>query len=153
MGGNGSYSKALGGVPEASRSHSDTNYRISGHKILVQKENPQQNKVPMNSNSESPLYLCGKVDEKSHVVSVNQIGIYQKHKIVEVIDLKFDKNGDYIRYSSNGRTSHMHKWNDNGGKIGRKTHDKTNTYPIPEKYQVLIEKIVEFNKSKRKWNE
>ena len=30
MGGNGSYSKEFGGVPEASRTHIETEYRIDG---------------------------------------------------------------------------------------------------------------------------
>ena len=60
MGGNNTYNKALWGVPEVDRTHNDVGQRIDGHKILVQKVSPQQVKVPMNSNSESPIYLCAR---------------------------------------------------------------------------------------------
>ncbi len=36
---------------------------IGGHKILVQKNTETQIKIPMNSNSENPKYLCAKVDK------------------------------------------------------------------------------------------
>lgn len=153
MGGNGSYSKALGGVPEMSRTHTDTNYRIDGHKVLLQTKNPLQNKLPMNSNSESPMYLCGNVDRYTGIIKVNQICIYKNHKMTAVIDLKFDKNGNFIAYSSNGKTSHMHLWKETKGDIGRKSHDRENIHHIPNTYRPLIEKIVEFNKSNKRWRE
>ena len=57
MGGNGAYIASEGGVPMRNRTHNDTEYRIDGHKVLVQAGNPKQKKTPMNSNSENPIYL------------------------------------------------------------------------------------------------
>lgn len=54
MGGNYSYSKELGGVPDYLRTHDELASRIEGHKILLQKGNDSRVKIPMNSNSESP---------------------------------------------------------------------------------------------------
>lgn len=60
MGGNGSYSKEFGGVPEASRTHIETEYRIDGHKVLLFGENVEHDKIILNANSDSPTYLFGK---------------------------------------------------------------------------------------------
>ena len=151
MGGNGSYSKSLGGVPEAKRLFYDTNTRVEGHKVLLSKECVTQSKIPMNSNSENPIYLCGKVDKKTGEIRVTNIAIYDKHKISKVIDLKFDKKGDFIPYSSQKDSSHSHSWKEKDGELGRKSHDKSNVHPIPSKYLSLIERIVEYNKAKRIW--
>ena len=57
MGGNYSYNKILGWVRGFKRTHHEYHDRIDGHKILLLNKNPKQVKVPVNSNSESPLYL------------------------------------------------------------------------------------------------
>ena len=44
MGGNGAYIASEGGVPMRNRTHNDTEYRIDGHKVLVQAGNPKQKK-------------------------------------------------------------------------------------------------------------
>ena len=104
----------------------------------------------MNSNSESPIYLGGqKVSGSEDKVQVTTIGIYEKHKCVGQIDLKFDKNGNLIPFSKNNpESSHFHHFVENPktGKVGRKSHDKTNTHPIDSKYDALIQKIVDYNK-------
>lgn len=55
MGGNNTYKKELGGVPEYLQTHNELPNRIEGHKILLQKGNDSRVKIPMNSNSESPF--------------------------------------------------------------------------------------------------
>ena len=152
MGGNGSYSSTLKGVPETSRTHSEARTRIDGHKILVQKGSETQNKIPMNSNSDNPTYLCARVDKDGNV-QITSIAIYENHKLVKSIDLVFDKDGNVIPYSPNKKSSHCHNWDEtSSGDVGRKRHDGNNTYPIPREYKLLINKIVKYNKEKHKWN-
>ena len=152
MGGNGSYSALTKGVPEVARTHSEATSRIDGHKILVQKKTETQIKIPMNSNSENPTYLCAKVDKEGNVV-ISSIAEYKNHKLVKSIDLELDKNGNYIPYSSTGKSSHAHNWSEGAsGDVGRKRHDKGNAFPVPARYKPLIDKIVKYNKEKHKWS-
>lgn len=149
MGGNGSYSKAHGGMSIAKRTHVDTNYRIDGHKVLVLSDNPSHSKVPMNSNSKSPIYMIAKSNKQGEL-SITAVAIYENHKAAKVIDLKFDKDGKSKEYA-NGKGTHMHSWKeDNDGDIGRKSHDKENTYPVETQYKALIKKIENFNEQKHK---
>jgi len=151
MGGNGSYSETLKSVPSPSRTHNEATSRIDGHKILVQKKTETQIKIPMNSNSENPMYLCAKVDKHGNVV-ISSIAEYKNHKLIKSIDLEFDKDGNYIPYSPGKKSSHSHNWGESSsGDVGRKRHDKDNTHSIPAKYKPLIDKIVKYNKEKHKW--
>lgn len=152
MGGNGAYSVTLKGVPNSSRTHNEATSRIDGHKILVQKKTETQIKIPMNSNSENPTYLCAKVDKDGNVV-ISSIAEYKNHKLVKSIDLVFDKNGDYLPYSPDKKSSHSHSWGESSsGDVGRKRHDSVNTHAIPAKYKPLIDKVVKYNKEKHKWS-
>lgn len=152
MGGNGSYSDVLKKVPVALRTHNEAISRIDGHKILIQKVAEKQIKIPMNSNSENPTYLCSKVT-KDGDIQIESIAVYEKHKVTKVIDLKFDDNGNYLPYSSSEKSSHYHYWEENeNGFVGRKRHDKNNRHPIPSEYESLIEKVVNYNKEKHKWD-
>lgn len=54
MGANGSYDKSMGGGSEQNRTHTETGYRILGHKVLLQGDNATQTKNIMNSNSKDP---------------------------------------------------------------------------------------------------
>ena len=153
MGGNGSFDKSIGGVPVVSRTHDELPNRINGHKILVQKgDAKKQVKLPMNSNSERPMYLCASVDKTTKEVTIKQIGIYRNHKIVAEIDLEFDKKGNLIPYSK-GKGSHLHLYNeDTKGNRGRKTHDKKNMFPVPRKYRKLLKQIEQYNKEKHTYD-
>lgn len=152
MGGNNSYNKTLDRVRGSKRSHQEFHHRIDGHKILLQNRCVRQVKVPVNSNSESPIYLCGR-KRKDGSVEISSIGIYKDHKCVGQIDLVFDSKGNLIPFSNNGKgTSHYHNFPQNAktGEVGRKSGDKQNHLPINSKYDGLIEKIVQYNKSHRK---
>lgn len=152
MGGNNTYNKALGGVPEVDRTHREIGKKIDGHKILVQKEKPTQIKIPMNSNSESPIYLCAReIKGKDGKYEIASIGIYENHKIVGQIDLAIDKHGNVTPYSSDGKGSHYHKFDESSsGEMGRRSGAKDNHHPIPKEYQSLVNKVIEFNKKQRK---
>lgn len=152
MGGNHAYSQEMKKLIKSD--FFDTAYRLGGHKVLVQKESPNRSKIPMNSKSESPIYLCGKLsDANGGVLSVERIAIYENHKLVRTIDLEFGSNGDYIPFKENGKkVSHAHDWFEkDDGSIWRNAHDKSNVYPVDDKFLPLIEQIVQFNKSKRIW--
>lgn len=152
MGGNNTHKKELGGVPEYLRTHNELPNRIEGHKILLQKENERRVKIPMNSNSESPIYL-GAHRKDDGTIEITTFGIYEKHKCVGQVDLKFDDKGNYIPYANNGeKSSHYHKFTENlsTGLVSRKSGQKNNHHSIDSTYDSLIQKIVEYNKAKHR---
>lgn len=151
MGANSSYNPELGGVPEMARTHKDTEQRIDGHKIIVQKIVPQQVQVPMKSNSDSPIYLCARtLKGKEGKYEIASIGIYKDHKIIGQIDLNPNKMGNIRPYSPDGKGMHYHNFSENGGgSMGRKSGDRNNHHPIPPQYQSLVDKIIEYNKKQR----
>lgn len=148
MGGNGGYSKSIGGVPENARTHIDTGVRIGGHKVLLQKANDKQLKNILNSNSDSPIYLISKIDKRYGCVKIETIDIFDGHKLSVEINIKYDSQGNVIPYKKGtGGTSHAHLWQQgvNGGLV-RKRDDKSNVFDIPTKYSGLIKQIENFNK-------
>lgn len=152
MGGNGSYSKQWCGVPQASRTHIDTGFRIGGHKVLLYGSNTGHNKIIMNSNSRSPIYLFASLDKKTGKVSVSGIGAYKNHALSRSIDLKFDSDGLAKPFNKGEGGSHSHKWQEiSPGVYGRKSHDKNNHLSIPKQYKTLIRKIENFNKKGKQW--
>lgn len=151
MGANTSYNRILNRVRGKKRTHQEYHNRIDGHKILLQNKNKKQVNVPMNSNSESPIYLCGGKD-KNGKIEVVSAGIYKNHKCVEQIDLKFDDSGKLIPYDKdNPKSSHYHKVKPDAktGDSGRKKHLKDNCLPIPAKYTPLLDKIENYNKKQK----
>ena len=152
MGGNGSYSKTYRGVPDAKRTHIDTNMRIEGHKVLLQKGDVEQSKNVMNANSATPIYIIARVKGDGTVV-VHSVNVYKDHKISLEMNFMYDANGNMIPYRANSeKGSHAHHWyaNDNG-EYHRKQHDKNNVIDIPSEYKELVKHIDEFNKKKIKW--
>lgn len=152
MGGNYSYNPVLGGVPDNKRTHNELTTRIGGHKILLQKGNDSRVKIPMNSNSESPIYL-GAHRKEDGTIEITTFGIYEKHKCVGQVDLKFDAEGNIIPFANNGEnSSHFHKFSEDSstGLVSRKSGQKDNHLPIDSKYDSLIQKIVDYNKAKHK---
>jgi hypothetical protein len=152
MGGNYSYNVELKGVPDNRRTHVELDTRIDGHKILLQKDNDSRAKIPMNSNSESPIYL-GAHRKEDGTIEITTFGIYENHKCVGQVDLKFDAQGDLTPHANNGESSsHFHKFSEDPstGLVSRKSGQKENHLPIDPKYDGLILKIVNFNKMKHK---
>jgi hypothetical protein len=126
--------------------------RIEGHKILLQRYNDSLVKIPMNSNSESPIYL-GAHRRNDGTLEITTFGIYEKHKCIGQVDLKFDAQGNFTPHANNGEnSSHFHRFSEDPstGLVSRKSGQKGNHLPIDPKYDSLIQKIVNFNKSKRK---
>jgi hypothetical protein len=152
MGGNYSYNKKLKAVPENTRTHVELKTRIEGHKILLQKGSDSRTKIPMNSNSESPIYL-GAHRKEDGTIEITTFGIYEKHKCIGQVDLKFDAKGDFVPYANNGeKSSHFHKFSEDPstGLVSRQSGQKDNHLRIDFKYDGLINKIVEYNKAKNR---
>lgn len=150
MGGNNTYKKELRGVPESLRTHNELSNKIEGHKILLQKASEKRVKIPMNSNSESPIYL-GAHRKEDGTIEITTFGIYEKHKCVGQVDLVFDKGGNLVPYANNGEdSSHFHYFSENPstGIISRISGQKDNHHPIDAKYDSLIQKIITYNKAR-----
>lgn len=139
--------------PLVDDSHIDSSYRILGHKVIIQKDNINQVKIPTVSKSKNPLYLCARVEKATGHIDISSIAIYKDYTIVESIDIVTDRDGNHIPFRDGGKhSSHMHKWGkDASGSIGRKPHAKGNFHPIEAKYDLLIAKIIEFNKAQHRW--
>lgn len=157
MGANGSYSKFLNRVPSERRSHTDSHHHIDGHKILLQSKSQGQTKNIMFSNSENPIYLIGKRNSQGEI-TVESLNIYEGHKLVSEINLKYDSQGNVKPYNPDPKHqesgSHAHTWID-GDKPGYRqrkvgNNGRSEHLPIPDKYIPLIEKIVKFNKQRNK---
>ena len=124
MGGNGSYNKNLGGVPKAKRTHTDTGYRVLGHKVLLQTEKEKQTSNILNSNSEDSTYLIAKMNEDG-TLTIHDINTNEGHKIKTDVNLKFDSYGNLIPYNGKESASHSHKWiEDSNGNMTRKPSSK-----------------------------
>ena len=153
MGGNGSYSKAWGGVPDAQRSHKDTKFKIGGHKVLLQTDNYNQIKNILNSNSANAIYLIAKANNDGFI-KVESINVFEGHNLSYEINLVFDSNGNIVPFSE-GKGTHAHKWsmNEKTGTLGRKSHDRKNLHLVDKKFDSLMSKIVKFNQDNNKYNE
>lgn len=152
MGGNGSYNKNLGGVPEKKRTHTDTGYRVLGHKVLLQTGKEKQTSNILNSNSEDSTYLIAKMNEDG-TLTIHDINTNEGHKIKTDVNLKFDSHGNLIPYNGKESASHSHKWiEDSNGNMTRKpSYNGENSHlPISDEFKPLLNAIVKFNKKKNK---
>lgn len=151
MGGNGSFARRGNNAPTYKYSYTDTNQRIEGHKVLISADDMFHCTHPMNSHSPNPTYIYAEVDRDTHQLVVKKISRYEKHKIVESVDLVLDSNGDIVPYNGeNG--SHMHKWSeDSKGNRTRVVHNKSNIFPIPDYYNNILSKIADFNSKEIIW--
>lgn len=156
MGGNGSYLRRNGGVMRERRTHLDTHKHIDGHKILLQSASTKQSKNIMYSNSDSPIYLISKLKQNGEI-SIQKLNVFEGHKLKMEINLKFDSNGNIKGYNASNHDagSHAHIWEETkSGRMDRKhgADGKEIHMAIPAEYSSLIDKIVQFNKSKTKYH-
>lgn len=150
MGGNNSFSEDWGGVPEADRTHTDSGIRIDGHKVVFANGTPEQRKNILNSNSKDAVYLIATM-EKDGTLKVHSINVFKGNDLAYEINLEFDNAGNLIPFDGKSKGSHAHRWQKDPetGKLGRKSHDRKNTFAISSKYSSLINKIVDFNKDNK----
>ena len=64
MGGNCSYNEGWGGVPEANRTHTDSEYRIDKHKVVFLTKIAGQKMYILNSISPCVTYLISSKDKE-----------------------------------------------------------------------------------------
>ena len=153
MGGNGSYNKKIGGVPKGMRTHTDTGYRILGHKVLLQTGTEDQTSNILNSNSPDSTYLMAKLNEDNTLTILN-VNINEGNKIKMDINLKFDSHGNLIPYNGKESASHSHKWIEmpNGNMARKPAKNGENTHlPISDEFKPLLNAIADFNKKKNKF--
>lgn len=109
--------------------------------------------IPMNS-FESKMYYVTSPNNPDQIVA---IAFYsgRTHKIVKSIDLVYDKSGNLIAFKKvkhKGKIktigTHVHKWpgNKEKGKVGRKSHDKSNSFEPTKSDMRYIKKALEYNK-------
>ena len=154
MGGNGSYDKKLGGVPNKKRTHLETGYTVMGHKVLLQKGIEDQTKNILNSNSPDSTYLMAKLNEDNTLTILN-VNINEGNKIKMDINLKFDSHGNLIPYNGKESASHSHKWIEmpNGNMARKPAKNGENSHlPISDEFKPLLNAIADFNKKKNKFS-
>jgi len=149
MGANGSYSKAIGGVPENKRTHTDSGYKIAGHKVVLQTSDNQQAKNIMNSNSANPIYIIGH-RKNDGSIEIHSVNIFDGHHINVEINMKYDSSGRIRPYNGKESGTHCHRWEikpngDMGRVLTGSGHDK-----VPAKYNRLLNQIVQFNNKNKK---
>lgn len=152
MGANGSYDKKMGGVPKDKRTHTETEYTVLGHKVLLQTGTEDQTSNILNSNSPDVTYLMAKLNEDG-TLTIHNIDINKSHKIKSDINLKFDSHGNIIPYNGKESASHSHEWIElpNGNMTRKPSKNGENMHlPISEEFKPLIDAIVEFNKKGNK---
>lgn len=150
MGGNNSYSKGWGGVPDGKRTHKDTGIMIDGYKVVVAKGNAKQRKNILNSNTKDATYLISSIGKNGNI-QVQSVNVFDGHDLDYEINLEFDADGNIVPYDGKSKGSHAHYWQKNPqtGVLGRKQHDKGNTFAIADKYGGLVKKIELFNKKQK----
>lgn len=162
MGGNGSYDKEYGGVPESKRTHCEVEgHTILGHKILIKEASATRASIPPNCNTPNQVYIIASAKDKRSItdngeVQVQSVAFYDGHYISYSIDLKYDQNGLIKEYSVNTGedTTHAHKWHEiRPGIWGRHPHDKSNHLAPDSRWNKELAKAIEsFNSKKIKWN-
>lgn len=151
MGGNNSYSKGWGGVPKASRTHTFSEYKVDGHKVVFSTGNPEQKKNILNANTKNATYLIATKSDEG-IIQIHNVNVFDGINLAYEINLKFDAEGNVKPFSTNENGSHAHYWaKDDKEKLGRKSHDKSNHHEIDHKFDKLIADIVAFNKKHKKY--
>lgn len=161
MGGNGSFDKGYGGVPEHKRTHTEIEgHTIQGHKVLVPTDNPTRGCAPMNCNSPNQIYVIGSVKDKrsgEHAgeVEVSSIAFYDGHHIAYSIDVKYDNNGKVSQYRVNTGedTTHAHEWHEvSPGNWGRIPRAKDNHLCPDDRWNEKLASAIEsFNSKRIRW--
>lgn len=149
MGANHSYDKAIGGVPENARTHTDTGRRVGQHKVVVQTKQVQQSANILNSNSRNPIYLIGKVSKTDSSIKIQKINIFSGHHLSLEVNIKYDQHGNIKSFTGGDSGTHCHEWkvDKQGGMYRVEGHKK-----LSSKYNTLLKQIVEFNNKHYKYH-
>ena len=149
MGGNSSYIDEWGVVPDSKRTHTDSGYKIDGHKVLLSRQNPEQVKNILNSNTPDVIYLIATRNKQTGEIRVQNVNIFVGHNLSCEINIVYDSVGNIVPFSQS-RGTHCHFWqkDPSDGKLKRKTHDRGNIFSVSPEYNSLLEHIHHFNEQK-----
>ena len=128
-----------------------------GNNKVVTTNVKKNTSIPMNS-FESKMYYITSPNNPNQIVA---IAFYsgRTHKIVKSIDLEYDKSGNLIPYKvvkHKGKNkaigTHVHKWpgNKEKGDVGRKSHDKNNSFEPTKSDMKFIKKALKYNQEQQK---
>ena len=115
-----------GGIPIDNRYYSEIG-RIDGIKI-IQCDAFSNNPTPTYSNTANTVYYSYSKENGR----IEHIYYFKKHRLVKSVDFK------------KGEVPHTHYWNT--GVVGRKKHDKHNTFELSDRDKRLMNKALKWNK-------
>ena len=130
MGSRGKFSESYGktgGIPIERREYSSVGHlgRIKIIQCDVRKNNP----TPTYSNTASTTYFS--YSKENH--RIERIYYYKNHKLFKSVDFK------------DNEIPHIHYWNNRI--VGRKSHDKHNSYELNDRDRRLMNLALEYNKT------
>ena len=128
MGGRGAFDENMGrtgGIPEKKREYSEIG-RIDNIKI-IQCNTKSNNPTTTYSNTANTTYYSYSQENKR----IEHIYYFRNHKLVKSVDFK------------RGEVPHVHYWN--GKVVGRKRHDKRNSFELSDRDRRLMNKAIKWN--------
>ena len=129
MGSRGVFEKSgMAGINEEFREYSVVDY-IDGMKV-IKWDGGNNNKSPVYSNTPNTVYYFYSTTNGR----IEKIHYFKDHKLVRSVDMK------------KGELPHAHKWSAAGNAIGRKSHSKSNVFPLTTQDQ-------KFYNLAKKWND
>lgn len=130
MGDRGSYSSGYGktgGIPLDQRKFSEVG-KIGGIKV-IQSDESKNNHTPTYSNTKNTTYFAYSKERDR----IEHIYYYRNHRLYKSVDFK------------EGETPHVHYWN-SSGMVGRKRHDKNNSFKLSDRDKRLMKLAKSFKK-------
>jgi hypothetical protein len=128
MGGRAQWSPSLGktgGIPLDQRNYSEIG--LLGKISIIQCDVARNNPTPTYSNTANTTYYAYSKENKR----IEHIYYYRNHKLIKSVDFK------------NNETPHAHYWNTQ--MVGRKRHDKKNTFALTERDTRLMNLAKRYN--------
>lgn len=130
MGDRGSYSYSYGktgGIPLDQRKFSEVG-KIGGIKV-IQSDESKNNHTPTYSNTKNTTYFAYSKERDR----IEHIYYYRNHRLYKSVDFK------------EGETPHVHYWS-SSGMVGRKRHDKNNSFKLSDRDKRLMKLAKSFKK-------
>ncbi len=130
MGDRGSYSSGYGktgGIPLDQRKFSEVG-KIGGIKV-IQSDESKNNHTPTYSNTKNTTYFAYSKERDR----IEHIYYYRNHRLYKSVDFK------------EGETPHVHYWS-SSGMVGRKRHDKNNSFKLSNRDKRLMKLAKSFKK-------
>ncbi len=133
MGDRGSYSADYGksgGIPLENRKYSEVG-RIGNIKV-IQSDETSNNHTPTFSNTKNTTYFAYSKERDK----IEHVYYYRNHRLYKSVDFK------------EGEIPHTHYWSPSG-MVGRKRHDKRNTFELSDRDKRLMNLAKGFHLNKK----